>query len=325
MSSSSTITARRSMKDWPRGSLPLGTIRERQTGERGARVRVVKVALTGPIQDRWMHFARWWWLKNRGPIPEGKLVYHVDGNTLNDDPSNLAIGTNTDVVRAAHRSDPRMSAKNRAAMSEGCREHNRLRGRIARATRWLSWRWYPVDHEAKIIHNKPRRGRHEIWPAMGFEVPYACNGGSADSAALGWPDLPFLQAVSLMALSTGPLDGAALLPAVEVLRQRRQEPPLVCRTNLYQATGLLKRAGLITIQRRGKKPGMYRITPRALEIRTKWTPIVPVHGRLLIAGECEGYAKLDEEFGLRRPGTTGDSLIQLAHALAGAAEGDDHE
>lgn len=47
--------------------------------------------------DIWIEYAKFVWIKNNGEIPKGFLIHHIDENSLNDDPGNLAL-----VTRAAH-------------------------------------------------------------------------------------------------------------------------------------------------------------------------------------------------------------------------------
>jgi hypothetical protein len=45
----------------------------------------------------WIEHAKFIWIKNNGEIPKGYIIHHVDEDSLNDDPGNLAL-----VTRAAH-------------------------------------------------------------------------------------------------------------------------------------------------------------------------------------------------------------------------------
>ncbi len=45
----------------------------------------------------WIEHSKFIWVKNRGNIPNGFLVHHIDKNALNDDILNLSL-----VTRAAH-------------------------------------------------------------------------------------------------------------------------------------------------------------------------------------------------------------------------------
>jgi len=75
---------------WSKEKLPVGTVRIRKHSKR-VRARMIKIRDDGPKGRRWITWARWWWLNNRGPIPPGMRVTHRDGDSLNDDPDNLVL------------------------------------------------------------------------------------------------------------------------------------------------------------------------------------------------------------------------------------------
>jgi len=152
-------------------NLPVGSIVVRK------QCRFVKVRMTGPTQLRWMKFARWWWIHNRGPVPQGMRVGHLDGDSFNDHPANLALLTPGDIAFLAHDRDPAMSERNFAAMRKGVALFNREHAQFRRMTEWLRSKWYPVDIEARKIFNKPVRQRWQIYaagldasPAKGLKI-----------------------------------------------------------------------------------------------------------------------------------------------------------
>src|SRR5258706_866663 len=193
-------------------TVPVGTISIRKASS-GVKVRMIKVRDGGPISGRWIDFARFWWLENRGPVPDGKRVCHLDGNTLNDDPSNFGLLTPGDVIFLAHERDPKMSERNRRNCSDATAEMNRMRGLIGRATGWLPSLWYAVDFARKLIHNEPHRERWRVYQAAGVE----CDSSSwrqALATAMGWPGRILLDACILTVLAdTGPLPIDELLKA----------------------------------------------------------------------------------------------------------------
>lgn len=153
-------------KDWSRDPLPVGTIRMRR---KNGGVRVIKIRMDGPRSRRWIQYARWWWEKNRGPVPAGKWVCHVDGNSLNDDPSNYALLTPGDVVFMAHDRDPKMSARNYAKASAATAYMNRQRALCRRMRGELNPRsWYAVDARKRLIYNLPKKKRWQVYAAFGY-------------------------------------------------------------------------------------------------------------------------------------------------------------
>jgi hypothetical protein len=115
--------------------------------------------------------AKFTWEQMHGPVPPGKRVVHADGNTLNDNPDNLVLMSPGEVAQLCHVLDPAMSEENyrghgrRAATAE----HNRLRGRIRRATEYLPTRWYLVDESRGVAYNDPHRSRRGLLLAYGID------------------------------------------------------------------------------------------------------------------------------------------------------------
>jgi len=71
-------------KAWDREPLRLGSVRIRRKGHTA--IRVIKVTYLGPVQKHWMPLARWWWIHNKGPVPEGQRVVHLnDGKQFDPD------------------------------------------------------------------------------------------------------------------------------------------------------------------------------------------------------------------------------------------------
>jgi len=74
------------------------TRRQRRGGRRPAKPkrvyrRWIKVRDDGPPVRRWQVYARWLWEQANGPLPAGLLIIHLDGDSMNDDPSNHAPAT----------------------------------------------------------------------------------------------------------------------------------------------------------------------------------------------------------------------------------------
>lgn len=295
---------------------PVGTIRVRR--EKTCPVRFIKVTDKGPPQGQWMRYARWWWLQNKGPIPAGKMVIHVDGDSLNDDPKNLILGTASDKMYLSHKNDPEMSARNRIACSAATAEHNRLRSRVRRTLGWLPTRWYGVDHVNRCIHNQPSKVRAGVWRQLGFDFYIALNGRGVDSLVLGFASMPLLQALILHVLIEAGegITTDTLIERVEGHRQDRYLERLQAKGPVYSALSALRTAGLICSRQMGKAPGLHRATSLAVDIRTRWTVIVPRRGSELSDEKYADYTKLDPELGARSRVATRDSLNMLARAIA---------
>lgn len=176
--------SRRCRKD----PMPLGTVVIRgdynPPGHRRY-TRYIKVKMSGPPQKRWMQYSRWWWEKNRGPIPKGQLVLHKDGLTLNDDPSNLVLGGPGMKLVLAHRRDKTWSKDQHARAAFGCAEFNRRNGMSNRSRNFLKTYWYPVVEPLGVILNVPFRKRKRILACFGVDVsryPKSGLGKKPDSA-----------------------------------------------------------------------------------------------------------------------------------------------
>lgn len=166
--------------------MPVGTVVIRSdTSPTGRRIctRYVKVKDDGPPGRRWINYARWWWLTNKGPIPAGKLVLHKDGDVLNDDPSNFVLGGPAEKLLIAH-SDKKWSREQHARAASACAESNRRRGRAFRAKRFVKHTWYPVVDEMGVILNLPFRKRKRVLASFGIDVSrYPANGHGKKSGS----------------------------------------------------------------------------------------------------------------------------------------------
>jgi hypothetical protein len=157
--------------------MPLGTVVIRVRSRRGLRARYVKVRNDGPPGRRWILYSRWWWEKNKGPVPKGKLVIHQDGDSLNDDPKNFMLGTPGTKLVIAHTRDPKWSKEQHRRAADACGKLNRDRARINRATNFLKEYWYPVVDGMSVIFNIPFRKRKRLLEAFGADVTrYPLNG-----------------------------------------------------------------------------------------------------------------------------------------------------
>lgn len=138
----------------------------------GVKVRFVKVRNGGPIAGRWIRLARWTWEQVNGPVPPGKRVVHIDGNTLNDNLENYTLMTPGEVIKHYHRLRPKMSQRNRRGDKRlnAVRQFNRESAAVKRALGWLPNYWYAVDHQLRIIHNTPFRSRRLLYLSRGVDI-----------------------------------------------------------------------------------------------------------------------------------------------------------
>lgn len=164
-------------------ALPIGTIVIRKLIKNGdlrrtpSLVRFIKVAMEGPPQKRWMLFAKWRWEKEKGPVPAGKCVLHMDGDTMNDELSNLAVGGHGDRIALAHLRDPEWSKEQHRRCAQGAAEHNRLRGLVKRSKGQSPGMWYPVWDAEGLVFNVPFRKRKALLAWFGVDVSaYPANG-----------------------------------------------------------------------------------------------------------------------------------------------------
>lgn len=155
--------------------LPIGTvvIRSKTKDDRRKRslqTRFIKVRDDGPMQLRWVAYAKWWWEQNRGQVPKGQMVLHADMDTLNDDPSNLLLGDATMKMKLCHQLDPEMSRENRKACREAASDWNRLNGKLHRLREILKDHHYPVLDSVGIIFNVPFRRRSDLLRWFGADT-----------------------------------------------------------------------------------------------------------------------------------------------------------
>lgn len=82
--------------------VPIGSIRVRKHD--GQSIRWIKIG-----EARWIKYARYLWIREHGTIPRGHGVMHKDGNSLNDEHSNLMC-VSTGIVHFV-RSNPVQEAR----------------------------------------------------------------------------------------------------------------------------------------------------------------------------------------------------------------------
>ncbi len=163
--------------------LPLGAIVVRM--KNGVPARFVKVRMGGKSGRRWIQYGKWWWEKNNGPVPDGQLVLHKDGDAMNDHPSNFTIGTPGTKLALRHARDPEWSKLQHESAAAACGEWNRRQGRINRSRNFLKYYWYPVVDEMGVILNVPFRRRKRLLACFGADVSEYPNNGIGRKSSSG--------------------------------------------------------------------------------------------------------------------------------------------
>jgi hypothetical protein len=307
--------------EFSREAAPLGTVRVRGNPP----VRYIKVATAGPAQRRWMRYARWLWEQEHGPVPAGMRIAHLDGDTLNDDPANLAPATPGDVVFLWHQRNPKGSEKNFAALSKATAETNRLRGEVNRRLNWLPTRWYAWFPAAGQVWNRPHRKLKPLVEECGIRWQ---NQYQQFAACLGWDGRSRGEALALHFLrqSQRPLSIDELVDRINGLVGLWGWRPLT-KSGIYQSLGPLLADGLAERPARGR----YEINPMAESASTRRSVVIPLRGDVLaVRADHDGLAKVETLEGIcRKCGCTEDRACDggcywvaqdLCSACAEAAE-----
>jgi hypothetical protein len=296
---------------------PLGHIILRKTvrGSRTLLVRFIKVATTGTQSERWQPYARVVWERQHGPVPRGLKVIHRDGDSLNDDLSNLITGTTDDALFMAHaRGVDSNSLEQRRATAES----NRLRSRTKRLRGALRMRWYLEDSDRRVLWNVAAKSRWDALVAAGVDVgTRAANGQGWYSSAAGWPDVSDVGAALLLVL----VDAWRGTPRAEVLRLAIAEltrvgiAPPTCRGTWLCEVAKLRRAGLVV--RETTHGGPWTAADLARTSRKRSTALVPVNEVRTKELLAQGYGFVNER-GQEYQRERADWGELLAAAVAGA-------
>lgn len=223
----------------------------------GKPVKFIKVKMGGPLSRQWMAYARWWWLQNRGPIPEGYCVAHKNGDLMDDSPDNLFLATGDDRNFLAQQ---RMSEAERERMFRRCHaasvkaNKERALARIALAP--LPSAWHLADHSARTLTG-PYDRRGHAYAALGLSVP---PGTTRDislrwtSALLGWPHLSAREALLLAACAASPGPTGDVVSRAQDLAERLGfRRPHWCVEAVCNAFGALLAAGLVSNRHPGTR------------------------------------------------------------------------
>lgn len=285
--------------EWPPSSppvrhgvaAPLGAIRLAISGK--STHREIKVRMDGLPQRRWMNLARFWWLRNKGAVPPGMRVGHLDGDSMNDDPSNYALFTPGDVIASHHIDNPRWSDRQHQRAGRATAEANRERARIERMRRWFSGRWYAVDLGARRIINEPHRERWMVYAKQGIPVDRRVNGRGYQSSVLGWPGLPKASAAALYVLAAGDRSALELWRGIRELMCRHGWSVPEYRVSLGQFLTPLHARSWIASRTGIGRHRVYAVTSEAIAARGPHTHMVARRGDQLDADEYRLFERVD--------------------------------
>jgi hypothetical protein len=310
---------------YSRAEAALHEIRLRDAGN-GQRVRMIKIRMDGATGLRWIHYGRWLWEREHGPLPAGKRVCHADGDLLNDAMGNLVALGPGEVFNLYHRLDPEMSKSNHAACGRSAAKRNVEQAVERRAIRLLPASWYAVDFDRRLIHDRPRRNRWVIYRDLGLpqilskrirdQNGRARAGDSAAaawivkqaitlpswwrmirSAALGWAGIPCMNACILAALAQArrPLWTCELLETVREMRELFGWQPHVLTPGVL-FSGICAMRSWIESRREGPRMTNYRITPIGLAARLPGPYVISVRGDRLSSRRFSEFERVQYPF-----------------------------
>ena len=138
---------------------PLGTIVTRvedpvtSRGSQRPRRRWIKIREDGRSCDRWIPLARYIWQNLRGPISARMFVAHWDGNSMNDDPSNLVLVSHSSAMRLQFSRDPKLLKLSRSRCREAVLRRHAMNRQIKQEIRAIrmqapaTWECPACGHE----------------------------------------------------------------------------------------------------------------------------------------------------------------------------------
>ena len=103
------------------------------------------------------------WIYHNGPIPKGMHIHHIDGNTANNDISNLAC-----VTRREHWEEHREEATARSRSPEQLKHLERIRSSAA------AWHRSPEGIEWHKQHAQTSLSKAWAKPRVYVESPFNC-------------------------------------------------------------------------------------------------------------------------------------------------------
>ena len=271
----------------PRTARPVGSVRLVRSSPTSRAHLQIKVYDEG-CGAAWMRIARFWWLKNKGPLESDQQVSHIDGDYDNHDPSNYALMSAGDRAVCHALDDPKWAAWQRRCTQAPRIEVMREMAQIRRLRQWRTSLWYPVDADGGRILNDPRGSQREVYAAHGFTAAYG-----DDPAVLGWPGVELLGAQILVVLRAGPCRTPELQARLAEFARRRGWPASPQKHSVYSRLWSLRSRGYVASKGQGQHDSIHRLTPAGVAARGPVCPIVAVRGRRLDSPPFNTFTRVD--------------------------------
>jgi hypothetical protein len=240
------------------------------------------------------------WEKHIGPVPAGKVIYHLNGDPFDHRIENLAAGTFSDRARNWIRNNPEENNAKLARMIVGAKRARKARTLGSHVLGFVPTYWYAVDHAAKTIINVPCRDKWRVYVAAGIDeatlrANYLVNHDGHVATALGWPGLTDTQACILTAMLGRDWshwqDVWCDVEAIALPRIGRTPQNV---TGRWWGFDQLARKGLLERVRSVKRV-RWRARPGVEGQRRSWTNCVPVKGK--DAARLVGFRRIDPVYG----------------------------
>ncbi|HUS74316.1 MAG TPA: HNH endonuclease [Sedimentisphaerales bacterium] len=87
----------------------------------GKQYRRIKISGKDQGKHRWISYAQYLWEKENGPIPKGKLVAHINGDSMDDGPENLVMVDRGGLINLMRKNNPGQRKKAIRNLKKTCR------------------------------------------------------------------------------------------------------------------------------------------------------------------------------------------------------------